>query len=61
MDNDYSSAPDPLALDMSLGQNEDLHKEIQRLGRQVEKLSVSKHFCLERFAASSDEIQFDIR
>ncbi|CAB1338102.1 unnamed protein product [Coregonus sp. 'balchen'] len=57
IDHDYCSASDPSAL----GQNEDLREEMQRSRTQVEELSVRKHFCLERFAATADDILFYTR
>ncbi|KAL1265543.1 hypothetical protein QQF64_003570 [Cirrhinus molitorella] len=47
--------------DLVLDQTEDLRKEVERLKRRVAELAVLQRFCLGRFAASDDDIQFYTR
>ncbi|KAJ8334017.1 hypothetical protein SKAU_G00413360 [Synaphobranchus kaupii] len=63
VDHDYCSTnvTEPAALDLSLDHNEDLRAEIARLQKQVEEMSISNKFGLERFAASDDDIRFYTR
>ncbi|XP_052454900.1 uncharacterized protein LOC128015255 [Carassius gibelio] len=61
LEHDYCSVPEPAAVDHALDQTEDLRKEVDRLRRQVEELSVSQRFCLGRFAASDDDVRFYTR
>uniref|UniRef100_A0A9J8BMA1 THAP domain-containing protein 1 n=1 Tax=Cyprinus carpio carpio TaxID=630221 RepID=A0A9J8BMA1_CYPCA len=48
-DHDYCSSAEPAALDLSLDHNED---QIARLQKQIEEITISTKFCLERFAAT---------
>ncbi|XP_067312749.1 uncharacterized protein [Pseudorasbora parva] len=61
LEHDYCSVPEPAAVDNALTQTEDLRKEVDRLMRQVEELSVNQRFCLGRFAASDDDVRFYTR
>ncbi|ROJ25239.1 hypothetical protein DPX16_20052, partial [Anabarilius grahami] len=61
LEHDYCSVPEPAAVDNALNQTEDLRKEVERLRRRVEELSVSQRFCLGRFAASDDDVRFYTR
>ncbi|XP_065108576.1 uncharacterized protein [Paramisgurnus dabryanus] len=60
-EHDYCSSPVPAAVDLSLDRTEELQKEVERLKKQVEELSVHHSFCLGRFAASDDDIRFFTR
>ncbi len=60
-DHDYCSTAEPAALDLSLDHTEDLRAEIARLRKLIEEISLSSKFCLERFAASDDDIRFYTR
>ncbi|KAK6309028.1 hypothetical protein J4Q44_G00204910 [Coregonus suidteri] len=57
-DHDYCNITEPAALDMSLDHNEELSVEIARLRNQIEEITISSKFCLERFAGSDDDIRF---
>ncbi|CAB1350362.1 unnamed protein product [Coregonus sp. 'balchen'] len=46
---------------MSLEHNEELSVEIARLRNQIEEITISSNFCLERFAGSDDDIRFFTR
>lgn len=59
-DHDYCSWPVQVD-DLTVDQTEDLLKEVECLRRQVAELSVLQRFCLERFAASDDDIRFYTR
>ncbi|KAG1931606.1 hypothetical protein F2P79_021506 [Pimephales promelas] len=61
LEHDYCAVPEPAAVDNALDPTEDLHKEVERLMRQVEELSLSQRFSLGRFAASDDDIRFYTR
>ncbi|CAB1312388.1 unnamed protein product, partial [Coregonus sp. 'balchen'] len=60
-DHDYCNSTEPAALDMSLDHNEELSVEIARLRNQIEEITISSKFCLERFAGSDDDIRFFTR
>ncbi|XP_076874109.1 uncharacterized protein LOC143523504 isoform X1 [Brachyhypopomus gauderio] len=60
-EHDYCVSNEPAALDLSLNENEELREEISRLRKQIEDLTVSSKFCLERFSASDDDIRFFTR
>ncbi|KAL6490092.1 hypothetical protein MHYP_G00004370 [Metynnis hypsauchen] len=60
-EHDYCVSTEPAALDLSLNDNEELREEISRLRKQIEDLTVSSKFCLERFSASDDDIRFFTR
>ncbi|CAB1325171.1 unnamed protein product, partial [Coregonus sp. 'balchen'] len=60
-DHDYCNNTEPAALDMSLDHNEELSVEIARLRNQIEEITISSKFCLERFAGSDDDIRFFTR
>ncbi len=60
-DHDYCSSAEPAVLDLSLDHTEDLRAEIARLQKQIEEISLSRKFCLERFAASDDDIRLYTR
>ncbi|KAL6460784.1 hypothetical protein MHYP_G00307500 [Metynnis hypsauchen] len=59
-EHDYCVSTEPAALDLSLNDNEEL-REISRLRKQIEDLTVSSKFCLKRFSASDDDIRFFTR
>ncbi|CAB1322198.1 unnamed protein product, partial [Coregonus sp. 'balchen'] len=46
---------------MSLDHNEELSVEIAWLRNQIEEITISSKFCLERFAGSDDDIRFFTR
>ncbi|CAB1338569.1 unnamed protein product [Coregonus sp. 'balchen'] len=48
-DHDYCNSTEPAALDIV---------EIARLRNQIEEITISSKFCLERFAGSDDDISF---
>lgn len=52
------STAEPAALNLSLDHTEDLRA---RLRKQIEEISLSSKFCLERFAATDDDIRFYTR
>ena len=58
---DYCSAPEPAALDLSLGQNEELKREIEDLREQLEQAKVNSRFGLQRFSGSDEDIRFYTR
>lgn len=60
-DHDYVSTAESAALDLSLDHTDDLRVEIANLRKQIEEISLSNKFCLERFAASDDDIRFYTR
>ncbi|XP_051743154.1 uncharacterized protein LOC127508816 [Ctenopharyngodon idella] len=60
-DHDYCSTAEPAALDLSLEHTEDLRVEITKLRKQIEEITLNSKFCLERFAASDDDIWFYTR
>ncbi|KAL6491382.1 hypothetical protein MHYP_G00017270 [Metynnis hypsauchen] len=60
-EHDYCVSTEPAALDLSLNDNEELREERSRLRKQIEDLTVSSKFCLERFSASDDDIRFFTR
>ncbi|KAG9279114.1 uncharacterized protein LOC125784831 [Astyanax mexicanus] len=60
-EHDYCASTEPAALDISLNENEELREEISRLRKQVEELTISSRFGLERFAASDEDIRFFTR
>ncbi|KAK2892477.1 hypothetical protein Q8A67_012465 [Cirrhinus molitorella] len=60
-DHDYCSTAEPAALDLSLDHSKDLCAEIAMLRKQIEEITLSSKFCLERFAASDDDIRFYTR
>lgn len=61
LEHDYCTVPGPVAVNNSLDKTEELRKELARLKRQLEELSVNSRFCLGRFAASDDDIKFYTR
>lgn len=61
IDHDYCARTEPAALDLAWNQNEELQHEIARLRKQIEELTLSSKFCLERFSASDEDIRFFTR
>lgn len=61
VEHDYCSVPIPAAADDALDETEELRKEVKRLRRLLEELSISYRFCLGRFAASDEDIRFYTR
>ncbi|KAJ8368735.1 hypothetical protein SKAU_G00087630 [Synaphobranchus kaupii] len=63
VDHNYccTNVTEPAALALCLDHNEDLRAEVARLQKQVEEMSISNKFGLERFAASDDDIRFYTR
>uniref|UniRef100_A0A672GYY3 THAP-type domain-containing protein n=1 Tax=Salarias fasciatus TaxID=181472 RepID=A0A672GYY3_SALFA len=58
LDHDYCASAEPAALDLSLHHAEELRAEIARLKEQLEEITISSKFCLERFAGSDEDIRF---
>ncbi|KAK5604359.1 hypothetical protein CRENBAI_018876 [Crenichthys baileyi] len=54
-EHDYRTSTEPAALDLSLNENKELRGEISKLRKQIEDLTVSSKFCLERFSASDEK------
>ncbi|KAK0152978.1 hypothetical protein N1851_005345 [Merluccius polli] len=60
-DHNYCDSPEPAALDMSLHLVEELKTEISWLQDKIAEITITSKFCLERFAASDDDIRFFTR
>lgn len=60
-DHDYNTAPDPALVDTVLSENEHLRDEVFQLRQQLEQLSVTQRFGLQRFTGSDRDIRFYTR
>ncbi|XP_034024724.1 uncharacterized protein LOC117509014 [Thalassophryne amazonica] len=58
---DYCATSEPAALDLSLNESDELRKEISRLRKQIEEITISSKFGLERFSNSDEDIRFYTR
>ncbi|KAK7895700.1 hypothetical protein WMY93_021025 [Mugilogobius chulae] len=57
----YCSSAEPAALDLALSENVELRSELAALRRQMEEMSISSKFGLERFAGSDEDIRLYTR
>ncbi|RXN32337.1 THAP domain-containing 3 [Labeo rohita] len=57
-DHDYCYTTEPAAVDLALGETEELRSKLSKLRREMEEMAISCKFGLERFASSDDDIRF---
>ncbi|RXN38368.1 hypothetical protein ROHU_001174 [Labeo rohita] len=60
-DHDYCYTTEPAAVDLALGETEELRSKLSKLRREMEEMAISCKFGLERFASSDDDIRFYTR
>ena len=60
-DHDYCSRPDPAFVDLVVSENESLRDEVAQLRQQLEQLSLTQRFGLQRFGGSDTDIRFYTR
>lgn len=60
-DHDYCFSAEPAAVDLALDETEALRSEVAALRRQMEEMTMTCKFGLERFAASDDDIRLYTR
>ncbi|KAK7915507.1 hypothetical protein WMY93_011268 [Mugilogobius chulae] len=60
-EHDCCSSAEPAALDLALSENVELRSELAALRRQMEEMSISSKFGLERFAGSDEDIRLYTR